>query len=119
MLLLRFFIKVYYFDVLTFFCQFLHQVIHRLICFFLIFMWGAITILKHLYTNAFLESFPQLSYLVLILLKQRIFRVLIDYRLILDLFGTRCISQRRKRLVVVVVCGRDRCDHDCLRVATE
>lgn len=57
--------------------------------------------------------------LVLILSKQRIFRIFIDLRLVLDVLGTRGIPESVHGLIIVVVGRTDIRNHQSLGVTTE
>lgn len=118
-------------DFLALLRQLLQQVLHRLIivavCIHhdVLFHIGRLDrgpevmgrdLLPHL---GLLDDFFQLLNLILVLLEERIFRVLVHSRLVLDVFGAGRIPQRRESFFVIVVCWRDGCDHDGLGIASQ
>ena len=70
-------------------------------------------------TWKFSQLSSQIRDLVMELTYHRIFWVLIDTRLILDMLGTRSVTQSCKGLVNVVICGTQVSDHHSLCVATK
>lgn len=66
-----------------------------------------------------LNDFLQLLNLILVLLEERVLRVLVHSRLVLDVLGAGRIPQGRESFFVVVVRWRDGCDHDGLGIASQ
>ena len=62
---------------------------------------------------------PQLLNLVLVLLKQRVLWVFVNFRFVLNGFGSVCISQGRKCLLIVIVGGGKCSYHHCFGVASK
>lgn len=66
-----------------------------------------------------LQHHFQLLNLLHILLEKGILRVFVDFGLILDEFGTTCISERAQSFIIVVICRGASCDHDGLCVTSQ